>query len=47
MGPSLPNQFRYQLFSIFKEQPTEFLKLLGVLRQTPRKIAPWGVSKVI
>ncbi len=36
MGLSLPNQFRYQLFSIFKEQCTESIKFLGVLRQTPR-----------
>jgi hypothetical protein len=35
VGPSPLNQFRYQLFSIFKEQSTESIKLLGVLRQTP------------
>ena len=39
MGPSFPNQFRYQLFSIFKEQCTESIKFLGVLRQTPRQFA--------
>ncbi len=39
MSPSLPNQFRYQLFSIFKEQYTESIKFLGVLRQTPSKAA--------
>jgi hypothetical protein len=36
MDPSLPSQFRHELFSIFKEQCTESIKFLGVLRQTPR-----------
>jgi hypothetical protein len=35
MDPSLPSQFRHELFSIFKEQCTESIKFLGVLRQTP------------
>jgi hypothetical protein len=38
MGLSFLNQFRSQLFSIFKEQDVDSIKFLGVLRQTPSNL---------